>query len=337
MMGPPGLRRLLCLTALQVATSTAQQDGGAFDGSALVQREVFRQRGANSGMVAARPRISAKDLVHKMVASLDKRLDDYEQQHEEDLNHTRAMEVYVEGILQRMNTSFQNKSHDSVASVLADLSDPGDAEVVVKVLSFLRDPEFVKKLNAGLKNMTQSLTTLSLRTEKKVSEVMVAYEESKNFDNMAGFFQKERHIMVSVMESVLATFLGILMAAPGGNAVVADIARPIFAEMVNGTTTALDRRIDAIIASKGAQFCGHMPLQLVSELVAAIGKVKAGAPAVAAFAEANVPDVAKEANKIVQNFLKSMETFLKRAQNDLRLSSEKICGLLGLAVADVLS
>jgi len=315
---------LACL----VCHLTVCQVAAILDGPALIQREL---------KVSQPPafRISPKTMVQKAVFTFDKKLEDYVQQHESDLNKTRSMIDFAEKYVSRMSPQFVQQPHSNMDAVFADLSNEVDADISVQLLRNLRDPVFLNAARKGLNDISKNVKTFSLRTEKRVTDLILASEtmpQAQLAEQVSAFFEKEIHIINSVVETLANSFTGILTASPGYEAVVGDIARPLVDRFKNYTASRLDNMYHSYVDSKGSSFCESPLVEFTREYIPVLEHIKDKVPLIEAFAQAKVADVATVASELIRNFAKSMTSLAARLREDIRLSAKKICAVIGVPV-----
>jgi len=299
----------------------ACQASAGFDAEALVQQDLrFSQ-------APGKVRISPKTVVKQVITHLSTQLDDYVEKHEEDLNKTRSMLQFARKYASRAS---------SKPTILADLTNEADAEVATMLIGFLREPAFFKAASTGMKNMVKTLSTFSLRTEKRVSDLILASETALPGElprHVDTFFAKEVHIVEDVIKAFFDDVVAMMRVAPGYEAVVGDVMTPLVAKMRASASVRLGALLHSYVDSKGSSFCEKPLFEFTKEYIPALAEVKDKIPLLEAFVQMRAPDVAPKASELLQTFGQMTSNLAKRLRDDIRITAQKVCGILGLPVA----
>jgi len=296
---------LSCWVALLCQAGAAN-----FDAGALVQRELR--------LAGPRVKINAKTVVREIITHINQQLDAYVAAREADINKTQLLLQYTQKL--------GDPSLLTSPGLVPNLEDQGESGVVVMFLNFLRDPNFLKAAREGVKTLSKTASMLTLRTEKRLSELIMAItlHPDDRLKNIREFYEKEAHIVEGTLDAFFDAVVSVVKAAPGFEDVVGPLMTPLVTRMRNASSV----RLNSMVLSDAGRtsFCSGPFFRIAEEYTPILAEVQEKIPLMEAFIQSKTPDVASEASDLLKQFGKVTATLANRLKASVRISTLKVCG-----------
>uniref|UniRef100_A0A7S1WP06 Uncharacterized protein n=1 Tax=Alexandrium catenella TaxID=2925 RepID=A0A7S1WP06_ALECA len=325
------LRLCLLLGAGAQLASSALQDSPA-----LVQREVQVHSLAEQHKQASRlsPQI-LRTVLGTALSQLHSQLEAHEVTLKEDLNVSRRVLLYVRKVqsaLGRRGTLFG----DLVGLFPKGQFDEADKGVAMALLGLLHDKQFSNALVTGLKGLRESVMQYRWRTEKRVKELVVASASASDTKLPAlikDFFGNQLHMVQGFLKTAEKGMRTCLAALPANNTnytVVVGMASSLVDKLMNHSYSLLSNNTEAVISSKGSQFCSGLDLTLAEDYLPVFNQTIGALSGMDSFAKANMPELHAEVAKVTK-VVAAITADLTQTHELAGSWMERVCGLVGAA------
>jgi len=266
-------------------------------------------------------------------ASFGRQLKEYQAVQQGQRDETRQINAYVDKL--RYGFGRKGTLFSEVQGFLpAGQMDEEDRKMGAMLLASFRHKAFVRELRKGLADLERETSSLVERTGKKVAELMQR-SSTANTEELSAlvidFFKKENHVLGSYLEKVAGPAKAMLAALPGHGTPTGQIAADLLAKLVAHASAALNNGTQAIVASKGAKFCGGMDIFFLDQVVPALNRTAGALPKLEEFARAEAPDVAKDVRRYSQRLASVLTSLSAKLGAQAQDWFEKVCGLQGAA------
>lgn len=214
-----------------------------------------------------------------------------------------------------------------------DAADEGEFGLLLKFLGLLRNDNFLKAMRDGVKSMTRTSSTLFMRSEKRLHELILQTESTPEKDRpqqIQTFYEKEAHIVQTTLNEFWGSFATVVKSAPGFED-AGTLLTPMVARMKNMTAVRFDKTLKSQNITGSASFCTSPFFVVTKEYIPMFFEVQEKTPLFEAFLQEKVPDVAPQAIDIIKQFGKAAAALGKRLNESMRISNVKVCNpVLGL-------
>jgi len=304
----------------------------AFDGSVLLHRDLQLHAPAIAHLPLT-PSEAFSELAHRAVLRASEHTQTFETRMEAERKEIQALREYLEKVYQEFGKpgTFFGELHGLLP---AGPAGDADRKMGERFLVLLRDDAFAKALHTGVQDVGRAVLSYSSRTEKRVQQLLLSSAnttEEQLPQLINSFFLAQQHIVSTLVEKMESSLQKVLFAIPEEHSYIQLAAGPLLKELVDRTSKRVAREVGQITGTNGTSFCAGADAELVEQVLPMMNATVRAMPALEAFAQSNMPDVAPAVKKVVKQLTEVSRPALASLQKQARGWTEQVCSLVAAA------